>query len=66
MIGYVITDLFDSERLILVGISVFPALLGFWLASILVNRIKQNYYRNLILGIVICAGTAILVKEIFI
>ena len=66
VIGYVITDLFDSERLILTGISVFPALLGFWLASILVNKINQTYYRNLILGIVICAGTAILVKEIFI
>ncbi len=66
VIGYVITDLFDSERLILVGISVFPALLGFLLASILVNRIKQNYYRNLILGIVISAGIAILVKEIFV
>ena len=65
VIGYVITDLFDSERLILVGTSVFPALLGFWLASILVNRIKQNYYRNLILGIVIGAGITILVKEIF-
>ena len=65
VIGYVVTDLFDSERLILVGISVFPALLGFFLASILVNRIKQNYYRNLILGIVIGAGITILVKEIF-
>ena len=66
VIGYVITDLFDSERLILTGISVFPALLGFWLASILVNKINQTYYRNLILGIVICAGTVILIKEIFI
>ena len=66
VVGYVITDLFDSERLILTGISLFPALLGFWLASILVNKINQTYYRNLILGIVICAGTAILVKEIFI
>ena len=66
VVGYVITDLFDSERLILTGISLFPALLGFWLASILVNKINQTYYRNLILGIVICAGTVILIKEIFI
>ncbi|MED5450517.1 MAG: sulfite exporter TauE/SafE family protein [Chloroflexota bacterium] len=66
VIGYVITDLFDSERLILTGISFFPALLGFWVASILVNKINQTYYRNLILGIVICAGIAILVKEILV
>ena len=66
VIGYVVTDLFDSERLILTGISIFPALLGFWLASILVNKINQAYYRNLILGVIVCAGTVILVKEIFI
>ena len=64
--GYVFTDLFESERLILTCISIFPALLGFWLASILVNKINQTYYRNLILGVVICAGTFILLKEIFI
>ena len=66
VIGYMITGLFDSERLILTGISVFPALLGFCLASILVRKINQTYYRNLILGIVIFAGTVILIKEIFI
>ena len=66
VIGYVLTDLFDSERLILTGISIFPALVGFWLASILVNKINQTYYRNLILGVIVCAGTVILVKEIFI
>ena len=66
VIGYVLTDLFDSERLILTGISIFPALVGFWLASILVNKINQAYYRNLILCVIVCAGTAILLKEIFI
>jgi sulfite exporter TauE/SafE len=58
--------MFDSERLILTGVSIFPALLGFFIASMLVKKINQNYYRRLILGIVICAGTVILVKEIFI
>ena len=58
--------MFDSERLILTGVSIFPALLGFLIASVLVKKINQNYYRKLILGIVIGAGTAILAKEVFI
>ena len=66
VIGYFITGMFDSERLILTGVSIFPALLGFLIGSMLVKKINQSYYRRLILGIVICAGTVILVKEIFI
>jgi hypothetical protein len=66
VIGYFITGMFDSERLILTGVSIFPALLGFLIASMLVKKINQSYYRRLILGIVMCAGIGILVKEVFI
>ena len=66
VIGYLITGMFDSERLILTGVSIFPALLGFLIGSMLVKKINQSYYRRLILGIVICAGSIILVKEVFI
>ena len=55
-----------DRRLILTGVSIFPALLGFLIGSMLVKKINQSYYRRLILGIVICAGTVILVNEVFI
>lgn len=65
VIGYLISNQYDSDIWILTSIGIIPVTLGFIIASKVISRMKDDSHRKYLLTIIICAGSIPLLREAF-
>ena len=64
VIAYASTGLYSAERLTLVGVVIIPAFLGFALGGLLIQRMNEQIFRYVVLGIIGLSSMAVLVPEV--
>ena len=63
VVGYLIFGLLSKDLLVLVGVGIIPAIVGFILASHIVKGINESLYRSTVIVIIIVSGIVVLGKE---
>jgi len=63
VVGYLIFGLLTKDLLVLVGVGIIPAIVGFTLASHMVKGINETLYRSTVIVIIIASGVSVLGKE---
>ena len=61
---YAVTGLYSRSTLTIVGLMIPGVLLGFWLAGLLVGRLNERAFRNVVIGLVVTGGSILLVREL--
>ncbi len=63
VVGYWFSGRFGEEAILLIAIGLFPALIGFLLASKLIKYIDEDLYRKVVIGVIISGGLLALVRS---
>ena len=61
---FALYGLYTPLRLTLIGIVAIPAVIGFLLGAMLIKRINERVFGNLIIGIIIVSSIIVVVKEV--
>ena len=61
---FALYGLYTPLRLTLIGIVAIPAVIGFLLGAMLIKRINERVFGNLVLGIIIVSSIVVVVKEV--
>ena len=61
---FALYGLYTPLRLTLIGIVVIPAVIGFLLGAMLIKRINERVFGNLVIGIIIVSSIVVVVKEV--
>ena len=61
---YAVTGLYSRSTLTIVGLMIPGVLLGFWLAGLLVGRLNERAFRNVVIALVVTGGSILLVREL--
>ncbi|MCY4577826.1 MAG: sulfite exporter TauE/SafE family protein [Chloroflexi bacterium] len=64
VVAYATTGLYSVERLTLVGIVLIPAFVGFGAGALLIQRMNEQIFRYVVLGIIGLSSMAVLVPEV--
>ena len=64
VIAYASTGLYSAERLTLVAIALIPSFIGFALGGLLIQRMNEQIFRYVVLGIIGLSSMAVLVPEV--
>lgn len=64
VVAYASSGLYNLERLTLVAIVLVPSFIGFALGGLLIQRMNENIFRYVVLGIIGLSSMAVLVPEI--
>lgn len=64
VVAYAYTDLYSVERLTLVGIVLIPAFVGFGAGALLIQRMNEQIFRYVVLGIIGLSSMAVLIPEV--
>ncbi len=62
--GYVVGGLYTPERITILAAVLLPCLLGFWLGNSLAYRMNDVIFRRAVIGLVLIASVAGLVRQI--
>ena len=63
VVGYWVSGRFGKEAILLIIIGLFPALIGFLVASKLVKYVNEELYRKIVVAVIISAGFFMLVRS---
>ena len=61
---FALYGLYTPLRLTLIGIVAIPAVIGFLLGAMLIKRINERVFGNLVIGIIIVSSIVVVVKEV--
>ena len=61
---FALYGLYTPLRLTLIGIVAIPAVIGFLLGVMLIKRINERVFGNLVIGIIIVSSVIVVVKEV--
>ena len=61
---FALYGLYTPLRLTLIGIVAIPAVIGFLLGAMLIKRINERVFGNLVIGIIIVSSIIVVVKEV--
>ena len=61
---FALYGLYTPLRLTLIGIVAIPAVIGFLLGAMLIKRIDERVFGNLVIGIIIVSSIIVVVKEV--
>ena len=61
---FALYGLYTPLRLTLIGIVAIPAVIGFLLGAMLIKRINERVFGNLVIGIIIVSSILVVVKEV--
>ena len=61
---FALYGLYTPLRLTLIGIVAIPAVIGFLLGAMLIKRINERVFGNLVIGIIIVSSVIVVVKEV--
>ena len=61
---FALYGLYTPLRLTLIGIVAIPAVIGFLLGAMLIKRINERVFGNLVIGIIIVSSIVVVVKEL--
>ena len=61
---FALHGLYTPLRLTLIGIVAIPAVIGFLLGAMLIKRINERIFGNLVIGIIIVSSIVVVVKEV--
>ena len=61
---FALNGLYTPLRLTLIGIVAIPAVVGFLLGAMLINRINERVFGNLVIGIIIVSSIIVVIKEV--
>ena len=61
---FALYGLYTPLRLTLIGIVAIPAVIGFLLGAMLIKRINEQVFGNLVIGIIIVSSIIVVVKEV--
>ena len=61
---FTLNGLYTPLRLTLIGIVAIPAVVGFLLGAMLINRINERVFGNLVIGIIIVSSIIVVIKEV--
>ena len=64
VVAYAATGLYSAERLTLVAIVLIPSFIGFALGGLLIQRMNEQIFRYVVLGIIGLSSMAVLVPEV--
>ena len=64
VVAYAFTGLFSAERLSLVAIVLIPSFIGFGLGALLIQRMNEQIFRYVVLGIIGLSSMAVLIPEV--
>ena len=64
VIAYASTGLYNAERLTLVAAVLIPSFVGFALGGLLIQRMSEQIFRYVVLGIIGLSSMAVLVPEV--
>ena len=64
VVGYGITGLLTTERVVLILITVIPVILGFWLATFLVRHMNEAVFRRAVVTVIITTSLMVLAREV--
>ena len=64
VVGFAVAGLYTLPRLTLIGIVAIPAVIGFLLGAMLIKRINERVFGNLVIGIIIVSSILVVVKEV--
>ena len=63
MVGYGVAGLYSVERIALILVAIVPALIGFRIASLLLERMNEAVFRRGVLAVIILSSLMILTRE---
>ena len=63
VILFALNGLYTPLRLTLIGIVAVPAVIGFVVGAILIKRINEQVFGNLVIGIIIVSSIIVVIKE---
>ena len=61
---FALYGLYTPLRLTLIGIVAIPAVIGFLLGAMLIKRINERVFGNMVIGIIIVSSIIVVVKEV--
>ena len=61
---FALYGLYTPLRLTLIGIVAIPAVIGFLLGAMLIKRINERVFGNLVIGIIIVSSIIVVIKEL--
>lgn len=64
VLSYLITGMMTFERIVLISISIIPALMGFGLASLVVSRMNEDMFQRAVILVIIVTSLIVIVREI--
>ncbi len=62
-IGYVVTGIFDTERLVLTSVAAVPVLIGSSLGTVAASRMNEKAFRYAAMTMIVTASLAVLARE---
>ena len=64
VMGYGVAGMLTSDRLLLIGVSTVPVVLGFFAAMIILRRIDEVMFRRLVIVAILATSLMVLVREV--
>ena len=64
VVGYGVSGLLTTERVLLIGVAVLPVVLGWGLALLILRRINEVMFRRLVIVAIVVTSMTVLVREV--